>query len=200
MPVGGHGRRQKTIHGQRMNIDAHSGRLDIARYIESPNCDDRPDSGDISLIVIHNISLPPGEFGGEGITRLFTNTLDPLEYPDCRELHGLRVSSHLLIRRNGGVIQFVPFHRRAWHAGISEYKGRTRCNDFSIGIELEGADDIPYEEDQYAVLAAILGLLCKTYTGIHPHNIAGHSDIAAGRKTDPGAAFDWSRIEPGRLV
>ncbi len=183
-----------------MKVDTDNGRLDIAEYIESPNYDDRPDADDISLIVIHNISLPPNQFGGKGITQLFTNTLDPKEYPDYRELHKLRVSSHLLIRRNGKVIQYVPFNKRAWHAGMSEYKGRKHCNDFSIGIELEGADDIPYEDDQYSVLNTILRLLRKTYTGIHPQDITGHSNIASGRKTDPGLAFDWSRIEQSKLA
>ena len=173
----------------------NNGLLDVAEYIESPNCDDRPNADDISLIVIHNISVPPNAFGGEGITQLFTNTLDPREHADYRKLCELRVSSHLLIRRDGRIIQYVPFHRRAWHAGVSEYKGCKHCNDFSVGIELEGADDIPYEERQYEVLAETIRLLRKTYAGIHPRAIVGHSDIAPGRKTDPGPAFDWSRVE-----
>ncbi len=189
-----------STHSRKMKIDAGSGLLDIAEYIESPNCDDRPDVGDISLIVIHNISLPPNEFGGEGITQLFTNTLDPQEYPGYRELCELRVSSHLLIRRDGRMIQYVPFHKRAWHAGVSAYKGRKRCNDFSIGIELEGADDIPYAEQQYKVLTKSLRLLRETYTDIHAEDVIGHSDIASGRKTDPGPVFDWSRIESDELV
>ena len=184
-------------HSRRMKIDTISGLLDTAEYKESPNCDERPDVKDISLIVIHNISLPPNEFGGEGITQLFTNTLNPHEHPSYMEVHGLRVSSHLLIRRDGSVVQYVPFHKRAWHAGVSEYQGRQHCNDFSIGIELEGADDIPYEEKQYKVLTKILRLLRETYPRVSPKAVTGHGSIAPGRKTDPGRAFDWSRLEMG---
>lgn len=165
----------------------------MVEFIVSPNCDDRPDVNDISLIVIHGISLPPGEYGGDGVNQLFTNTLDPDEHPYYRELHQLRVSSHLFIRRNGTCIQYVPFHQRAWHAGISSYRGRTHCNDFSIGIELEGVDNLPYEEIQYKRLNDVLAALRSTYD-IAANCIAGHSDIAPGRKTDPGEAFDWNQV------
>lgn len=165
-----------------------------ARRLESYNCDDRPDSGDISLVVIHGISLPPGEFGGNWIDGLFTNTLEPTAHPYFERIHGFRVSAHALIRRNGEIVQYVPFHRRAWHAGISNYEGRERCNDFSIGIELEGADDIPYTDRQYEHLADLLSALLANYPGLSPDRIVGHSDIAPGRKTDPGPSFDWERL------
>ncbi|WP_027852258.1 1,6-anhydro-N-acetylmuramyl-L-alanine amidase AmpD [Marinobacterium litorale] len=158
----------------------------------SPNCDDRPGE-EISLLVVHNISLPPGQFGGPGIRQLFTNCLDPDEHPFYREIHELRVSAHLLIDREGQVIQFVPFEKRAWHAGVSQFEGRERCNDFSIGIELEGADDIPYTDIQYQVLADVTRELMALYPEITPDRIVGHCDIAPGRKTDPGPAFDWER-------
>jgi len=161
-------------------------------YCPSPNCNDRPD-GEISLLVIHNISLPPGQFGGQGIRRLFTNCLDPDEHPYYREIHQLEVSAHLLIGRDGELTQFVPFDRRAWHAGRSCFQGREACNDFSIGIELEGADDIPYSEQQYAALIGVTRALMGAYPDIGPQRICGHSDIAPGRKTDPGPAFDWRR-------
>jgi AmpD protein len=162
-----------------------------ARQIPSPNCDERPDGSTTELVVIHNISLPPGKFGGDGIIQLFTNGLDPEAHPYYREIHQLRVSSHFLIRRDGELIQFVPCSKRAWHAGVSSWHGRERCNDFSIGIELEGSDDTPFEEAQYCVLNALLAVLGQTYriTGI-----TGHSDIAPGRKTDPGPFFDWARV------
>ncbi|MGX2032954.1 MULTISPECIES: 1,6-anhydro-N-acetylmuramyl-L-alanine amidase AmpD [Methylocaldum] len=165
-----------------------------ARRLESCNCDDRPDSGDISLVVIHGISLPPGEFGGNWIDCLFTNTLEPTAHPYFERIHGFRVSAHALIRRDGEIVQYVPFHRRAWHAGISNYEGRERCNDFSIGIELEGADDIPYTDRQYEHLADLLSALLANYPGLSPDRIVGHSDIAPGRKTDPGPSFDWERL------
>lgn len=160
-------------------------------YIPSPNCDARPPGESISLIVIHAISLPPGEFGGDAIERLFTNRLDPAEHPYYPEIHGLRVSAHFLIRRDGALVQFVPCDKRAWHAGISNWRGRARCNDFSIGIELEGCDSMPFKEAQYQALARLLGLLKLSYPLAE---IAGHSDIAPGRKTDPGPQFDWTRI------
>ena len=172
-------------------------RLDIAgvcsgaSYVPSPNCDDRPEDERISLLVIHNISLPPDEFGGEGVIELFTNRLDPAAHPYYETIRDLRVSAHFLIRRDGELVQFVPCELRAWHAGVSSWKGRERCNDFSIGIELEGADDIPYASAQYTVLAALLQALKRRY----PIEAAvGHSDVAPGRKTDPGPAFDWDRL------
>jgi len=166
------------------------GLIEDVPYIESPNCDDRPAGSTVELIVIHAISLPPGRFGGDGILRLFTNTLDPAVHPYYAQIAGLRVSAHFLVRRNGELIQFVPAHRRAWHAGESSWRGRTRCNDFSIGVELEGSDETPFEDAQYAVLAPLTAALSTRFAVT---SIAGHSDIAPCRKTDPGPFFDWSR-------
>ena len=177
-----------------MKIDTTTGLLDVARQVQCPNFDDRPDGDDIDLIVVHGISLPPGEYGGPWIDALFTNCLDPDEHPYFKEIHQLEVSTHLLIRRTGEIVQYVPFHKRAWHAGKSEYQNRQRCNDFSIGIELEGVDDQPYEDSQYEQLANVINVLCDTYPGLIKERIAGHSDIAPGRKTDPGDAFDWARL------
>ncbi len=160
------------------------------RYIASPNCDQRPSGSAIELLVIHNISLPPGEFGGPGIIELFTNRLDPGAHPYYRDVAALQVAAHFLIRRDGDVIQFVPCGKRAWHAGESSWRGRSRCNDFSLGIELEGANDVPFEDAQYARLAALTRALQAQYPIV---DIVGHSDIAAGRKTDPGPCFDWGR-------
>ena len=147
----------------------------------------------VSLVVIHGISLPPGEFGGPWIDALFTNTLDPDAHPYFAEVAGLTVSAHLLVRRDGELVQYVPFDRRAWHAGRSCHHGRENCNDFSIGIELEGTDEIPYTAQQYTVLAAVLALLEQHYPACVGH-LAGHSDIAPGRKTDPGPSFDWAAL------
>ncbi len=180
-----------------MHIDPQTGLLDEAHYLASPNFDERPPGQPMDLLVIHNISLPPNEFGGPYIEQLFTNCLDPEGHAYFRDICHLQVSSHLLIRRNGEVIQFVPFHKRAWHAGASCFRERTRCNDFSVGIELEGADDIPYEDVQYAKLIAVSHCLLQAYPQITLDNIVGHSDIAPGRKTDPGSAFDWSRYRAG---
>ena len=176
-----------------MIIDKTTGLLEAARFIPSPNFDERPD-GELSLIVLHNISLPPGEFGGEYITQLFTNTLDPDAHAFFKEIHKLRVSSHLLINREGEVIQYVPFHKRAWHAGVSEYLGRSVCNDFSVGIELEGTDDCAFTEWQYQSLVAVLQALVDAYEGLSMQHITGHEHIAPGRKTDPGPCFDWERL------
>ena len=143
------------------------------------------------LIIIHGISLPPGEFGGPWIDRLFTNTLPPAGHPYFEQIRDLRVSSHLLVRRDGEVVQYVPFHRRAWHAGTSSWQGRDRCNDFSVGIELEGTDHSAYEPAQYAMLARVIALLCTAYPALVPERLVGHSDVAPGRKSDPGLAFDW---------
>jgi AmpD protein len=177
-----------------MNIDPTTGLLDQAVQQPSPNCDIRPDEQDISLIVIHNISLPPGEFGGPWIDALFTNSLDPSAHPYFADIYQMEVSSHLLIRRDGVIMQYVPFHLRAWHAGQSEYQGRQRCNDFSIGIELEGCDDKPFDDIQYEILAQVIHCLINCYPGLSLDHITGHSDIAPGRKTDPGPCFDWQKL------
>ena len=177
-----------------MKIDTTTGILDGARQVQCPNFDDRPDETDFDLIVVHGISLPPGEFGGPWIDALFTNSLNPEQHPYFKQVYQLEVSSHLLIRRNGEIVQYVPFHKRAWHAGKSEFQFRPRCNDFSIGIELEGTDDIPYEDIQYQQLAKVIEILCASYPKLDLSRIAGHSDIAPGRKTDPGPVFDWQRL------
>ena len=169
------------------------GILAPARQCPSPNCDERPVGCPIDLLVIHNISLPPGQFGGHWIDDLFLNCLDPDAHPYFRDICSRRVSSHLLIRRDGELIQYVPLHLRAWHAGHSSYQGRDRCNDFSIGIELEGADDIAYTDAQYQALVDMSQTIMAGYPEITPDRITGHSDIAPGRKTDPGPVFDWQR-------
>ncbi len=160
----------------------------------SDNCDDRPPDEQVDLLVIHSISLPPGEFGGPWIDDLFRNSLDPDAHPYFREIEALRVSCHLLIRRNGELIQYVPLNKRAWHAGASSYCGRECCNDFSIGIELEGSDEQPFTDAQYATLTQTTRLIRKQFPGITPQRITGHADIAPGRKTDPGPQFDWKRF------
>ena len=172
-----------------MKVDAN-GWLSGVRKLASPNHDHRPTGIEVDLLVIHNISLPPDQFGGQGIQKFFSNTLDTTEHPYYAQLQGVRVSSHFLIRRDGGIIQFVPCLQRAWHAGVSGWQGRTRCNDFSIGIELEGSDFVPFTDEQYAALLRLTRLLQRTYP---INSIAGHSDIAPGRKTDPGPYFDWAR-------
>ena len=177
-----------------MRIDQTTGLLDAARQRPSPNHDERPAGMAVDLIVVHGISLPPGEFGGPWIDALFTNTLDPAAHPYFQTIAGLQVSAHLLIRRDGALVQYVPFHCRAWHAGASSFAGRACCNDFSIGIELEGADSIPYDGRQYAPLAAVIAALRTAYPTLTPERLAGHADIAPGRKTDPGPAFDWERL------
>ncbi len=174
--------------------------LDEARFIPSPNVDERQSPDDLSLIVIHCISLPPGQFGTEGVTQLFTNTLDPAEHPYYGAIAHLKVSAHALIRRTGEIIQYVPFNRRAWHAGVSSYQGRGVCNDFSIGIELEGTDDSPYEAIQYERLNAVIAALLARYPTLSREHITGHEHIAPGRKTDPGPGFDWSRLAGERLA
>ena len=161
-----------------------------ARYIPSPNCDTRPEDSTVELLVIHNISVPPGEFGGPGIIELFTNKLDRAVHPYYREIIDLRVSSHCLIRRDGEIIQFVSCKLRAWHAGDSNWRGRNRCNDFSLGVELEGTDELQFEDAQYERLAELTRALKATYPIA---GIVGHSDIAPGRKTDPGPCFNWAR-------
>jgi N-acetyl-anhydromuramoyl-L-alanine amidase len=163
---------------------------DPINFRRSPHFDERPAGARVSLLVIHNISLPPGEFGGPWIDHLFMGTLDAGAHPSFGEIAALRVSSHYLIRRNGAIVQYVPTDKRAWHAGVSSWKGREKCNDFSIGVELEGADDVPYGPSQYATLGRLTRALLRRYPIA---DLAGHSDIAPGRKTDPGPAFDWAR-------
>jgi N-acetyl-anhydromuramoyl-L-alanine amidase len=175
-------------------LDAGTGLLEWARQVPSPNCDDRPPGMLPDLIVVHGISLPPGEFHGPWIDLLFTNALPRDEHPYFATVVDLRVSAHLLIRRTGEVVQYVPFHRRAWHAGASSWQGRERCNDFSIGIELEGTDHTPYESTQYAMLARVIAELCRAYPSLSPGRIVGHSDVAPGRKSDPGLSFEWPRL------
>ncbi len=157
----------------------------------SPHCDERPPGAKIELLVIHNISLPPGEYGGPWIDDLFMGRLDPEAHPYFAEVAALKVSSHYLIRRDGSLVQYVPEEKRAWHAGVSSWKGRSRCNDFSIGVELEGSDDVPFSEPQYEALASLTKSLFARHGKL---DIAGHSDIAPGRKTDPGPWFDWDRF------
>jgi AmpD protein len=159
--------------------------------IPSPNSDDRPSEKDISLLVLHCISLPPGQFGGDYIKDFFCNELNSKEHAYFNEIDGLKVSAHVLIKRCGKIIQFVPFNKRAWHAGISEYKGREKCNDFSIGIELEGTEIQEYTEEQYMALCAVTKSLVAHYPQLSLGDIVGHCDIAPGRKSDPGESFDW---------
>jgi len=176
-----------------MHIDSKTGLLSDARQQPSPNCDERPPDTNINLIVIHAISLPAGEFGGPWIDQLFCNALDAEDHEDFREICELKVSAHVLVRRSGEIVQYVPFHQRAWHAGESCYEDCERCNDFSIGIELEGCDDKPFEDIQYQRLAELTRTLIEHFPGINKQRITGHSDIAPGRKTDPGPLFDWEK-------
>ena len=178
-----------------MIINKKKGLIEGIRYTSSPNCDERPAAVQPELLVIHNISLPPGDFGGPYIDQLFTNQLDANEHPYFQQINKLQVSSHALIRRDGEIVQYVPFHLRAWHAGVSNYCGRECCNDFSIGIELEGTDERPYEDIQYRQLANLIRALWRSYPQIPKDAITGHSDIAPGRKTDPGLAFDWAKLK-----
>lgn len=161
------------------------------RIVDSPNQDERPPGVEVSLVVLHSISLPPGEYGGDAIERLFTNRLDPAAHPYFKEIQGMRVSSHFLVRRDGELVQFVPVERRAWHAGASSWRGRARCNDFSVGIELEGAEDAAFEDAQYAALRELLAGL---RAALPLRALAAHSEVAPGRKRDPGAGFDWHRL------
>ena len=163
-----------------------------ARWVPSPHCDARPEDDKVELVVIHNISLPPGEFGGKWIDDLLLGRLDPEAHAYFREIEGMRVSSHFLIRRDGELVQYVPCELRAWHAGQSSWQGRERCNDFSVGIELEGTDDVPFEDAQYETLAKVTKALYERYGNLP---LTGHSDIAPGRKTDPGPHFDWARYQ-----
>lgn len=176
-----------------MRYRVRDGWLEGVRQLRSPNFGERPGGCEPDLLVIHNISLPPGCYGGDAIERFFTNCLDWDAHPYYREIRGMEVSSHLLLRRDGKLVQFVSFNDRAWHAGASCFDGRDNCNDFSIGIELEGTDDEPYTDAQYAVLADVSAALLAAFPGLEECRITGHSDIAPGRKTDPGPAFDWRR-------
>ena len=165
-----------------------------ARRVLSPNCDSRPAGSEVSLLVLHSISLPRGIYGGDAVERLFTNRLDPASHPSFADLAGVRVSSHFLVRRDAELIQFVPLQQRAWHAGVSAWRGRERCNDFSIGIEIEGTDDSEFAAGQYASLGRLIG---KLQSRLPLREIAGHSDVAPGRKSDPGTHFDWARLLSG---
>ena len=189
-------RRQRPANapGAGHRVDTGTGLLDWARHVPSPNCDERPAGVEPDLIVVHGISLPPGEFDGPWIDLLFTNVLPRDAHPYFATVAELRVSAHLLIRRTGEVVQYVPFHRRAWHAGVSSWDGRERCNDFSIGIEMEGTDHSPYESTQYAMLARVIVALCRAYPRLSPDRLVGHSDVAPGRKSDPGPSFEWPRL------
>lgn len=178
-----------------LKINRQSSLLEPVTYLASPHCDERPENMLIDLLVIHGISLPPNEFGTGDVEQFFCGKLDNSLHPYYQTIAHLRVSAHLLIKRNGEIIQFVPFAKRAWHAGESYFQGKTRCNDFSIGIELEGADHISYEKIQYEQLGRVSRLLMQTYSAITHDRIVGHVDIASGRKTDPGPAFDWAYLK-----
>lgn len=170
------------------------GWLSEAHICPSPNINERPETADISLLVIHNISLPPGEFGGGYVQAFFQNKLDANAHPYFATIAGLQVSAHLFIERDGAITQFAPFTARAWHAGASSFDGVPNCNDYSIGIELEGTDELPYSDAQYRALEKVTRQLMLTYPKLTPERIAGHEQIAPGRKTDPGPAFDWQRF------
>jgi AmpD protein len=186
--------RKRVKPAARISVD-RAGIVRAAAQVPSPNCDERPEGAAITLLVVHGISLPPGQFGGTGIVELFTNRLDPSADPYYATVAKVKVSAHFLIRRDGALIQFVPCAKRAWHAGASSWHGRERCNDFSVGVELEGADDVPYGDAQYAMSARLAQALRRRYPIAE---VAGHSDVAPGRKTDPGPAFDWERFR--RLI
>lgn len=181
-------------HSIDYEIDTNTGLLLQARQVSSPNVDARPVGTEPDLIIVHGISLPPGEYGGPWIDQLFTNQLLPDQHPYFKEIEGLKVSTHVLIRRDGELVQYAPFQQRAWHAGVSSYRGRERCNDYSVGIELEGTDDSPYEAIQYAQLARVVISLSRYYPSLSVEHVVGHSDVAPGRKTDPGDSFDWARL------
>lgn len=181
----------------RYHIDVRTGLVEPATQRPSPNCDPRPDDSVPEMIVLHGISLPPGEFGGPEIEQLFTNRLDWDAHPYFDEIRGLEVSSHLLIRRDGELVQFVSLNDRAWHAGESAFRGRGRCNDFAIGIELEGEDETNYTDAQYDALTGVAATILTAYPAISAREIAGHCDVSPGRKSDPGPAFDWLRLYDG---
>jgi len=186
--------RKRVKPAARISVD-RAGIVRAAAQVPSPNCDDRPEGTAVILLVVHGISLPPGQFGGPGIVELFTNRLDPAADPYYRTVANIKVSAHFLIRRDGALTQFVPCAKRAWHAGTSSWHGRADCNDFSVGVELEGTDDVAYEAAQYTMLARLARALRRRYPIAE---VAGHSDVAPGRKTDPGPAFDWPRFR--RLI
>jgi len=187
-------RTPESVPADSLNVASPDGLLSGVRRLLSPNCDSRPPGNVPELIVLHGISLPPGRYGGPWIDRLFTNTLPAEVDPYFATIQTHRVSSHVLIARDGALTQYVPFGMRAWHAGASNWCGREACNDFSIGIELEGTDDEPYDDRQYPVLATLIAALQRAYPTLASGAIAGHSDIAPGRKTDPGPAFDWDHL------
>jgi N-acetyl-anhydromuramoyl-L-alanine amidase len=177
--------------GAALNVEARSGWLTGVRRVLSPNCDSRPEGVKPDLIVVHGISLPPGEFGGPWVDRLFTNALPASVHPYFATIADLRVSAHVLVQRDGTPVQYVPFHMRAWHSGASSHRGRDACNDFAVGIEMEGTDDTPYEPAQYRTLAALIRSLELAYPSLHGCDVVGHCDVSPGRKSDPGPAFDW---------
>jgi len=175
-------------------VNPETGLIEPARLCLSPNRDERPANASLDAIVLHGISLPPRQFGGNEVEALFLNKLDWNAHPYFAEIRGMQVSAHLLIRRDGELLQFVPFNERAWHAGESFFRGRRSCNDFSIGIELEGDDETSYDDRQYLILPAVLQALFQAYPGLSARELAGHCDVAPGRKSDPGSAFDWLRL------
>jgi N-acetyl-anhydromuramoyl-L-alanine amidase len=177
-----------------MRVHVATGLLEGVRQVFSPHHDARPDGMAPDLVVIHNISLPPAQFGGPWIEKLFNGHLPPDFHPYFATIHSARVSAHVLVRRDGEMVQFVPFHRRAWHAGASQYEGRSACNDFSIGIEIEGTDEIFFEDAQYDATRQVMQALIEAYPTLSMTRVVGHSQIAPGRKTDPGPAFDWARL------
>jgi N-acetyl-anhydromuramoyl-L-alanine amidase len=183
-----------------VRVDVATGLLLGARQVLTEHFDERPGGAGLDLIVIHNISLPPGQFGGPWIDRLFTGHLPREVHPFFATIPPGRVSTHVLIRRDGELVQYVPFTNRAWHAGRSSYRGRAECNDYSVGVELEGTDALPFEEIQYERLTAVVRALLAAYPSLSREHIAGHSDVAPGRKTDPGAAFDWARLRAALLA
>jgi N-acetyl-anhydromuramoyl-L-alanine amidase len=177
-----------------LTVDVGTGLVAGARFLRSPNADQRPPGAGVEMLIVHGISLPPGRFTGEYVEDFFLNRLAIDEHPFFREIETLKVSAHLYLRRDGRIIQFVPLHQRAWHAGVSQFRHRLACNDFSVGVELEGSDDIPYERAQYEQLAALIHALAHAYPAFDPEAVVGHSDVAPGRKSDPGPAFDWARL------
>lgn len=182
-----------------IRIDQETGLITDCTYLPSPNCDERPSGCNEDLIVIHGISLPEGQFGTPYVEQLFTNQLETTAHPHFADLKDLRVSAHIFIRRTGEIIQFVPFHKRAWHAGKSCFGDRNHCNDFSIGIELEGCDTTPYESTQYRCLTRLVSSLIRVYPALSPGKIVGHCHIAPDRKTDPGPTFDWKKLHQSLL-
>ena len=180
-----------AVYREDITLLRETGRLSFARWCPSPNYGSRPEGAAISLLVVHNISLPPNQFGGDYIEQFFTNCLNPDEHPYFATIADMRVSAHALIRRDGAIVQFVSLLKKAWHAGRSSFEGVEECNDFSIGVELEGADDIPYTPEQYRSLAELTNVIRSAWPAVTSNRITGHCDIAPGRKTDPGPAFDW---------